>query len=277
MGTRVFCLLALVGLLLACRSVSPPKVAFAPPGTDVAALRKAYPLTDAERLALTPENLRALTQEQVDQVYARLASGAIPDGPFRGDLFFPRDRDGHARIRDLAEPAPALPAHVAALEAERLGRMVWKGKVFFRSQGLVRNRIEDLLLLRPIITDSETIPKLAFDGETTWLLFPARLSCGESRFDSTRPSIVVDYSEAPKLDGYRERPDRLAGPDALNIRDEVRIIRPGFYLGRAYFGKRFALNFSLVDPAVPAGGAIDAPAVQTNCDGTRPSQATRMR
>jgi hypothetical protein len=87
----------------------------------------------------------------------------------------------------------------------------------------------------------------------------------------------VDYSEAPKLDGYRERPDRLAGPDALNIRDEVRIIRPGFYLGRAYFGKRFALNFSLVDPAVPAGGAIDAPAVQTNCDGTRPSQATRMR
>jgi hypothetical protein len=264
MGTRIFRLTVIVVLASGCRSVAPPVIRFAPPGTDVAALRAAYPLSGAERLALTPDNLRALTQEQVDQIYARLASGALPDGAFRGDLFFPRDRDGRARIRDLADPAPGLLAHVAALRAERLGRLFWKGKVFFRSQGLVRNRIEDLVLLRPIIDESETIPKLTFDGETTWLLFPARLSCGESRFDSTRPSIVVDYSEAPKLDGYRPTPDRLAGPDALNIRDEVRIIRPGFYLGRAYFGARFALNFTLVDPATPAG-TLDAASVQASC------------
>jgi hypothetical protein len=249
---------------------------FAPPGTDAATLRNTYQLTDAERLALTPENLRALTQEQVDQIYTRLASGAIPDGAFRGDLFFPRDRSGRARIRDLADPAPGLLAHIAALRAERLGRVLWKGKVFFRSQGLVRNRIDDRLLLRPIIPDSETIPKLTFDGETTWLLFPARLSCGESRFDPSRPSVVVDYAEAPKLDGYRRVPDRLAGPDALNIRDEVRIIRPGFYLGRAYFGKRFALNFTLIDPAGPAN-AMDAALVQASCDGAALSRTVEGR
>jgi hypothetical protein len=276
MGTRFFRLVAVVALVSGCRTVAPPMVRFAPPGTDVAALRNAYQLSDAERLALTPENLRALTQEQVDQIYARLASGALPDGAFRGDLFFPRGRNGRARIRDLADPSPGLLAHVAALRAERLGRVLWKGKVFFRSERVVRNRIDDRLLLRPIIRDSDTIPKLTFDGETTWLLFPARLSCGESRFDPTRPSIVVDYSEAPNLEGYRPVPDRLAGPDALNIRDEVRIIRPGFYLGRAYFGTRFALNFTLVDPAGSAGAA-DAKLVQASCDDAGASEKLEMR
>ena len=90
-----------------CATALPP-IRFAPPGTDVTRLRSDFPLTDAERLALTPESVRALTQDQVDQIYLRLSSGAIPDGPFRGDLFFPRDRDGRARVRDLAEPA-ALP------------------------------------------------------------------------------------------------------------------------------------------------------------------------
>jgi hypothetical protein len=264
MRVRLFSLLAIFAAVSGCRSAAPPVLRFAPVGTDVPSLRKAYPLSDAERRALTPDNMRALTQEQVDQIYARLTSGPIPDGAFRGDLFFPRDRSGRARIRELADPAPGLLAHVAALRAERLGRVLWKGKVFFRSDRLVRNRIEDLLLLRPIIRDSDTIPKLTFDGETTWLLFPARLSCGESRFDTTRPSIVVDYSEAPTLEGYRPVPDRLAGPDALNIRDEVRIIRPGFYLGRAYFGKRFALNFTLLDPAAPSG-AIDPGLIATSC------------
>ena len=167
MRTRVLSLLAALVLLAGCRSAAPPVLRFAPPGTDVTRLRSDYPLTDAERLSLTAANLRTLTQDQVDQIYARLTAGPLPDGPFRGDLFFPRDRDGHARIRDLAEPAPALLAHVAALRAERLGRMLWRGKVFFRSQRSVRNRIEDLLILRPIISDSDTIPKLTFDGRTT--------------------------------------------------------------------------------------------------------------
>ena len=268
------CLLAVLAVLSGCRTAAPPPLRFAPPGTDVATLRNTYPLTEPERRALTPDNLRALTQAQVDQIYARLTSGAIPDGPFRGDLFFPRDRSGRARIRELADPAPGLLAHVAALRAEQLGRVFWKGKVFFRTDRIVRNRIDDLLILRPIIRDDETIPKLTFDGETTWLLFPARLSCGESRFDPTRPSIVVDYSEAPKLEGYRPVPDRLAGPDALNIRDEVRIVRPGFYLGRAYFGPRFALNFTLVDPAVAAG--TDATLVETSCEAAGAAQMRQV-
>jgi hypothetical protein len=33
------------------------------------------------------------------------------------------------------------------------------------------------------------------------------------------------------------------------VRDEIRMIRPGFYLGRAYLDRGFALNFTLYDKA----------------------------
>ena len=262
---RVLSLVAIVVLIAACRTAAPP-IRFAPPGTAVAQLRADFPLTDAERLALTPQAMRSLTQDQVDQIYARLSAGPIPDGPFRGDLFFPRDRNGRAQIREMSDASPNVLGPAAALTAEQLGRMLWRGKVFFRSQAIVRNRIEELLILRPIVNDVKTIPKLTFDGQTTWLLFPARLMCAESRFDATRKSIVVDYSQTAKIEGYREIPDKLAGPEALNIRDEVRVIRRGFYLGRAYFGPRFALNFTLLDPTVTAALPPTAN-VQDECDG----------
>jgi hypothetical protein len=262
---RVARLLSVVVIAGACRTAM-PSVRFAPAGTDVTHLRAEYALTEAERRALTPENVRALTQDQVDQIYLRLAAGPVPDGPFRGDLFFPRDRRGRARVRDLPGSASSLPAHAGSLHAERLGRALWKGKVFFRAQGILRNRIEELGVLKPFITDVATIPKLTFDGQTTWLLFPARVSCGESRFDPTRRSIVIDYSRGPEIEGYRPVPDKLAGPEGLNIRDEVRRVRPGFYLGRAYFGDRFALNFTLLDPVAGAGSPPAAASVAQSVD-----------
>ena len=252
---------------MACRTAAPPPpIRFAPLGTDTTRLRTEFALTDAERLALTPESFRLLTQNQVDQIYKRLTSGTIPDGPFRGDLFFPRDRDGNAHIRDLADTSLPLAANIAALRAEALGRMFWRGKVLFRSQGLVRNRIEDLAILKPIVTDAASVPKLTFDGQTTWLLFPATLSCGASRFDTVRNSILIDYARTASLEGYRPVPDKLAGPEGLNIFDEIRIVRPGLYLGRSYFGSRFALNFTLLDPAAPAN---QSPSTGTNEDCAR--------
>ena len=257
-------LVAALSILGACRTAGPP-IRFAPPGTDLGTLRSKYALTDFERRMLTQESFRKFSQEQVDQIYLRLASGPVPDGPFRGDLFFPRDRDGRARIRELADPALPLTTSIATMRAEDLGRVFWKGKAFFRSQGILRNRIDDLLILRPIIKDADKIPKMTFDGETTWLLFPAELSCGTSRLDSTRRSTVIDYAKGSKIEGYREIPDKLAGPEGLNIFDEVRVVRPGLYLGRAYFGQRFALNFTLLDPGIPADAPL-TPEIQEDCN-----------
>ena len=144
--------------------------------------------------------------------------------------------------------------------------MFWKGKVLFRSQSLVRNRIDDLAILKPIVTDAASVPKLTFDGQTTWLLFPAALSCGASRFDPLRHSILIDYARTAELDGYRPVPDRLAGPEGLNIFDEIRIVRRGLYLGRSYFGPRFALNFTLLDPTITPD-ASPLPGTGDDCAG----------
>ena len=58
-----------------------------------------FPLTRAERAALTPANVLALGQEEVDQLYGRLTAGPIPDGPYLGDLFFARGDDAQAAAR----------------------------------------------------------------------------------------------------------------------------------------------------------------------------------
>ena len=243
---------------------APPNVRFAPPGTDPARLRSEFALTDAERLALTPDSIRRLTQEQIDQLYRRLSSGPIPDGPFRGDLFFPKDANGDARLSDVAEPVPPLLRNAAAMKLRTIGRLFWKGKVFFRSQMILRNRIEDLAILTPIIGNTDGIQKLTFDGRTTWLLFPAKVSCGESRLDASQRSTVIDYSKGREVEGYRDVPDKLAGPEGLDIRDEIRVIRRGLFLGRAYFGAKFALNFTLLDPTVPIGSSL-SPDLQHDC------------
>ena len=57
---------------------------------DMARVEQEFPLTRAQLTSLTPEQVRALSQEELDQLYGRLTAGPIPDGPFWGDLVFPR-------------------------------------------------------------------------------------------------------------------------------------------------------------------------------------------
>lgn len=73
--------------------------------------------------------------------------------------------------------------------------------------------------------------------------------------------MIVDYHFADDIEGYRARPDLLAGRGGLRIRDEFRMVRPGFYLGRAYANR---INFTLFNPdvaervaqAFESGGAL---------------------
>jgi hypothetical protein len=62
--------------------------------------------------------------------------------------------------------------------------------------------------------------------------------------------VIIDYAYTDEIPGYRERPDFLAGRRGVQIRDEIRMVRPGFYLGRAYLGKVFVLNFVLYNKEV---------------------------
>jgi len=88
----------------------PPDIKFVPPAgqgyrakVDFAQLEYKYPLTATDLNKITPENLATLDQEQIDQIYARLTAGPIPDGPFDGKVLFPRGSSGKFRV-------PRLPA-----------------------------------------------------------------------------------------------------------------------------------------------------------------------
>jgi hypothetical protein len=148
--------------------------------------------------------------------------------------------------------------------------------VFFREQRILRNMIENtpviqLLTDNPETVQTTTVPRqgplgklLGFQRDTVWLLFPAKLYCGQSLLDARRESVIVDYNYSDEIEGYRRSPDSLGGRGGLRIRDEIRMIRPGFYLGRAYTNRAFLLNFTLYNadvanrggPAFSSGGAI---------------------
>ena len=70
--------------------------------------------------------------------------------------------------------------------------------------------------------------------DKVWLLFPAKVYCGQSLLDSRRESIIIDYAFTDEIRGLPREPGLLAGRGGLRIRDEIRMVRPGFYLGRAY-------------------------------------------
>ena len=239
---------------------------------DMARVEHGYPLSRQDHMKITTDNLRTLSQEQVDQIYGQLTAGPIPDGQYSGKLFFERgetaDEDNKLRTR-LGEIFGGPEGRLIGIKTELLekfGSHLWKGKVFFRDQRVLRNMIQDDLALwrlidNPLGVMTTTIPRSGPLREffpTTdrvWLLFPAKLYCGQSLLDSRRESVVVDYYFADDIEGYRARPDSLAGRGGLRIRDEIRMVRPGFYLGRAYANRMFLLNFTLFNPDVAERGA----------------------
>jgi len=227
---------------------------------DFARVEHRYPLGDTvesrrELARITPKYLGRLDQEKVDQIYARLTAGPIPDGPYDGDLFLPEGGSGKVRAAEIIGGLKGLVVRFKARKLEALGRILWKGKVFDRDQMVLRNRIEDLAILAPLIDGPlGEIPKIDVDRKDAWLLFPARLYCGQSLLDGRRESLIIDYAFSDEIPGYREKPDFLATRRGFAVRDEIRMIRPGFYLGRAYLDRVFVLNFTLYNKEIAEAG-----------------------
>ncbi len=241
-----------------------PEVTFAAYGdpysskTDFAQVEYEFPLTKEQRMKLTPQNIQKFNQEQVDQIYARLTAGPIPDGPHDGDLFFPKGITGRARLAEIVGKVKGVAASLELEKLTILGRQLWKGKVFYRDERVLRNRIDHLELLAeffPNPAEEAKVRELSANGKTDQLYFPAKLYCGQSLMDSRRESIIIDYAFTDEIASYHEIPDKLAGREGLVVRDEIRMVRPGFYLGRAYMGDSFLLNFTVYNDAAAKAGS----------------------
>jgi hypothetical protein len=118
-----------------------PDIKFADAGTqyaskpDFAFVEHRYPLTVDELEKLTPQNIANYSQEQIDQIYARLTAGPIPDGAFDGGMFFPKNAAGDRRLAEIVGGLPGLAVEVQAHKLESLGQTLWRGKVFYRESG----------------------------------------------------------------------------------------------------------------------------------------------
>jgi hypothetical protein len=244
---------------------------------DFADLEHRFPLTPEDLMKITPDNLKELSQEQVDQIYARLPAGPIPDGIYLGGAFFPQGEEEYSRIGEVVGGIMGRGVTAISDRIERVATYVWKGKAFDRDNMVLRNLIEDRTTLELLIDDDEDIetvqiPRTGFlsvfvPNRTVWLLFPAKLHCGQSLLDGRRESIIIDYAYNDDLEEiFREEPDHWVNRKGLRIRDEIRMVRPGFYLGRAYINRAFILNFTLFNEEVAeaqeatflAGGEVGA-------------------
>lgn len=241
-----------------------PDIPFAPAGErysekpDLSSVEYDYPLTPTDLMKVTPKNINKLNQEQFDQLYARLTAGPIPDGPFEGQVILLKGGSGKLRATEIIGGLKGVVVGLKGKKLEFVAESLWKGKVFYRDQRVLRNRIEDLKLLKAVVSgDIGDVPKIAVKGKDAYLLFPAKLYCGQSLLDGRRESIIIDYAFNDEIEGYRESPDFLAGRRGFKVRDEVRMVRPGFYLGRAYLDRAFALNFTLYNEEI-AGRDTDS-------------------
>lgn len=92
--------------------------------------------------------------------------------------------------------------------AEVINIFGWQGKVFDAAKGLLKNRI--------LVSGIEAIVARVYKGES-WL--------------DGKECIVLDYSDTSMV--------------AHRIRDEIRLISPGFYLGKVYWGNKRLIDFCL--------------------------------
>ena len=93
--------------------------------------------------------------------------------------------------------------------------LAWQGKVFNRARGDLLNKV----------------------GPIGLRLIRARVYNAPSWFDG-QPAIILDYSKTSLL--------------AHRVRDEIREVGPGTYLGIVYYGPVKTINFVLQFPSVAA-------------------------
>lgn len=184
--------------------------------------------------------IKSWNQDKLDKVYACAKAGPMPNGFMAGKVIFAPG----GNFDNLATYMGNLGVPLNKTAFKIFAESLWKGKHFYRDQGALLNQMGDAL--PPMLG-------VAVSGQKR---FPAKLYCGQSLFDSRRESNIIDYmfSDKVKIDGqspYLDSIDWIAGgksasgKNGLKVRDEIRMLKPGFYLGRAYLDRVFVLNFTL--------------------------------
>jgi hypothetical protein len=257
----------------------PPSIPFGPYGNggyaskmDFARVEKKYPLSPRYLAKLTPDNIGSFNQEQIDQIYARITPGPIPDGEYDMRIFPYKGESGKPRLAEIVGGLKGVGVDAEVHLFELLVNAVWEGKEFHRAERIAWTKIRGASILLPFLDEffgaQRTVEQRRVLAASK-LRFPAKIYCGQSLLDSRRESIVIDYNFGDEIPGYVNVPDGLLGRGTCNeadpnltpscigglmVRDEMRTVRPGFYLGRVHVTNVFVMNFTAYNSKVAAGG-----------------------
>ena len=237
---------------------------------DLATVERLAPLTAADRKSITTAVIDTYDQEKLDQLYARLSSGPIPQGDYQGSILVKNELTLmiEKRVLDKMLNKKSFGGFFQGLAVkalcgkqdriECLGEFLWKGKHFYppAADGSVELRNAIAKKMRnPLILQAAGLSALKkpldqarteeFDHDQRMMLFPANVYCGISLLDTRRESIIIDYAYGDDYKPFIPEVDGLVTRNGKMIRDEIRMIRPGLYLGRAYLENLFLLNFVL--------------------------------
>ena len=158
-----------------------------------------------------PKDMDTWKQVDFDRLFPQLDTGVIPDGPLDGTVVYSDEPTVIDQIDNELQKRFLL----------WFGPRVWQGKKFYADEGILWNRVIGLER------------------------FPAYVYEGKSVFDPDgAPSIMINYADGDQIDGYKKI-DEIFTKAKLNVLDEIREVRPGFYLGRSNIKNQFALNFTL--------------------------------
>jgi len=145
-------------------------------------------------MAVDVPQLSGMSPDELDTLFRRSDAGEVPDGEAEGTVLI-------APGTTLEGPAEKL-----------IHLLIWKGKVFDRKHGELRNEI------------------LPFGVKAV----RAKVYKERSWFDQ-KETIVLDYSHTSLVAHW--------------IRDEIREVGPGVYLGLVYWQRDRILHFALKFPA----------------------------
>jgi hypothetical protein len=141
-----------------------------------------------------PAQFLEMSDEQLDGLFRNAPAGEIPDGEGEGTA--------------IIQPGSAVSDDIARF----VHLFNWKGKVFDRAKGELKNKILPM-------GDEAIVAKVYKDK--SWL--------------DQKECIVLDYSKTSLIAHW--------------IRDEIREVAPGIYLGIVYWDKKKLIHFALKFPA----------------------------
>lgn len=232
-----------------------------------AEIERLAPLKREAYALLEPNDLRSLSIEEFNQIYARLSSGPMPLGDY-ASYVMQKPALYQVLKRRLMKQAMSfgqfanLARQVCGREADDcLFESIWKGKRFSPKDDMDQIKAQSLFnpvssgfkisLIPDFLKSKKVDDAMDFTegliDKVSLTFFPMRTYCGISQVDTRRESIIVDgaFADDFGLPAYIPARDEIVTRKRLNISEEYRLLRPGLYMGKVYANKIFLFNVVL--------------------------------